>query len=161
MLLGLQCIIIMRYLAIFMFLCFCPFFLFVRRVLSSFFKKSFFLSDTLTCPILGPLVPLFWISGDVSSGFQSQSGFCLIRVAEVNVMYISCDPPLVLHVANLPFIFFCFNALGTDEDMCISVGTLTLVTTGEQCSSPRGKRSKRFRTYVCFLFLLFNYCKHF
>ena len=26
------------------------------------------------CPILGPLVPLFWISGDVSSGFQSQSG---------------------------------------------------------------------------------------
>ena len=25
---------------------------------------------------LGPLVPLFWISGDVSSGFQSQSGFC-------------------------------------------------------------------------------------
>ena len=26
-----------------------------------------------------PLVPLFWISGDVSSGFQSQSGFCLIR----------------------------------------------------------------------------------
>ena len=28
---------------------------------------------------LGPLVPLFWISGDVSSGFQSQSGFCLIR----------------------------------------------------------------------------------
>ena len=24
--------------------------------------------------ILGPLVPLFWISGDVSSGFQSQSG---------------------------------------------------------------------------------------
>ena len=25
------------------------------------------------CPILGPLEPLFWISGDVSSGFQSQS----------------------------------------------------------------------------------------
>ena len=39
-----------------------------------FFKK--FLADT--CLILGPLVPLFWISGDVSSGFQSQSGFCLI-----------------------------------------------------------------------------------
>ena len=40
-----------------------------------FFLK--FLADT--CPFLGPLVPLFWISGDVSSGFQSQSGFCLIR----------------------------------------------------------------------------------
>ena len=26
------------------------------------------------CPILGPLVPLFWIFSDVSSGFQSQSG---------------------------------------------------------------------------------------
>ena len=31
-----------------------------------------FLADT--CPILGPLVPLFWISSNVSSGFQSQSG---------------------------------------------------------------------------------------
>ena len=35
-----------------------------------FFLK--FLADT--CPFLGPLVPLFGISGDVSSGFQSQSG---------------------------------------------------------------------------------------
>ena len=35
-----------------------------------FFLK--FLADT--CPFLGPLVPLFWISGDVFSGFQSQSG---------------------------------------------------------------------------------------
>ena len=52
-----------------------------------FFLKSF-LSDTFTCPILGPLVPLFWISGDVSSGFQSQRGFCLICIAEVNLMYI-------------------------------------------------------------------------
>ena len=26
----------------------------------------------------GPLSPLFWTSGDVSSVFQSQSGFCLI-----------------------------------------------------------------------------------
>ena len=34
---------------------------------------------TDTCPFLAPLVPLFWISGDVSSGFQIQSGFCLIR----------------------------------------------------------------------------------
>ena len=38
------------------------------------------LADTYTCPVLGPLVPLFWISGDVSSGFQSQSGFCLIHL---------------------------------------------------------------------------------
>ena len=39
-----------------------------------FFFFKIFLADIYTCPILGPLVPLFWISGDVSSGFQSQSG---------------------------------------------------------------------------------------
>ena len=60
-----------------------------------------FLSDTFTCPILGTLVPLFWISGDVFSGFQSQSRFCLIHIAEANVMYIAWDQPLVLHVADL------------------------------------------------------------
>ena len=41
-----------------------------------FFNK--FLLDT--CPFVGPLIPLFWISGDVSSGFQSQSGFCDIDI---------------------------------------------------------------------------------
>ena len=35
-----------------------------------------FLADN--CPFVGPLATLFWISSDVSSGFQSQSGFCLI-----------------------------------------------------------------------------------
>ena len=44
--------------------------------LVDFFKK--FLADK--CPFLGPLAPLFWISGDVFSGFQSQSGFCLICI---------------------------------------------------------------------------------
>ena len=37
---------------------------------------------------LGPLVPLCWISDGVFSGFQNQSGFCLICFsAEANVMY--------------------------------------------------------------------------
>ena len=63
-----------------------------HKSLTPFFNKVF-LSDTFTCRILGPLVPLFWISGDVSSGFQSQSGFCLIHIVEANVMYISWDPP--------------------------------------------------------------------
>ena len=49
---------------------------------------SFFLSDTITCPILGSLVPLLWISGDVSSGFQRQNVFCLIWIVKANVMYI-------------------------------------------------------------------------
>ena len=39
------------------------------------------------CPILGPLVPLFWISSDISSGFQRVG--CLTRIVEVNVMYVS------------------------------------------------------------------------
>ena len=42
--------------------------------LIEFFK---FLLDT--CLFVGPLIPLFWTSGDVSSWFQSQSGFCLIH----------------------------------------------------------------------------------
>ena len=50
----------------------------------------------------GPLEPLFWISGDISSGFQSQSGLCLICLffcgGECNAMYIPQDPPLVLHI---------------------------------------------------------------
>ena len=44
---------------------------------------------------LGPLVT----SGDISSGIQSQSEFCLICFfAEANVMHIPQDPPLVLHM---------------------------------------------------------------
>ena len=61
----------------------------------SFLKKVF---GGHICPFWGPLVPLFWISGDIFSGFQSQSGFCLICIVKVNVMYIPQDPPLVLHV---------------------------------------------------------------
>ena len=50
----------------------------------------FFLSDTLPCPILGPLVPLFGISSDVSFGLQSKSMFCLIRSGGTGgVMYIA------------------------------------------------------------------------
>ena len=67
----------------------------VIRICFCFFLK--FLADT--CPFLGPLVPLFWISGDISFGIQSQSGFCFIHFfAEANVMYILRDPPLVLHL---------------------------------------------------------------
>ena len=60
----------------------------VRFVVFILIFLKFFLLDTFTCPILGPLIPLFGISGDVSSGFQRQSGFCLICIAERNVVYI-------------------------------------------------------------------------
>ena len=36
-----------------------------------FFKKKFGGHKSF---FVGPLIPLFWTSGDVSSGFQSQSG---------------------------------------------------------------------------------------
>ena len=54
-----------------------------------FFFLKFFCRTHSHVLSWGHWYPLFWISGDVSSGFQSQSGFCLIRIAEANVMYIS------------------------------------------------------------------------
>ena len=69
--------------------------------LGEVFLFCFYLSNAFTYPILGPLVSLFWISGDVSSGFENQSGFCLICITETNAMYIPWDPPLVLYIADL------------------------------------------------------------
>ena len=43
-----------------------------------------------TCPFVGPLIPCFGLLVTVSSGFQSQSEFCLIRSfaeAYVNLAY--------------------------------------------------------------------------
>ena len=55
-------------------------------------KCCFILSDTFTCPILGPLVPLVLISGCVSSEFQNQSGFCIIQIMGANVKkLIQCN----------------------------------------------------------------------
>ena len=36
---------------------------------------------------MGPLIPLFWTSGDVSSGFQSQSGQRYLHLAEAYVFH--------------------------------------------------------------------------
>ena len=43
-------------------------------------------------PVLDFWWRLLWVS--------KPEWFCLIRIAEANVMYISWDPPLVLHVAD-------------------------------------------------------------
>ena len=51
------------------------------------FKKN--LVDT--CPILGPLIPLFWTSGDVSSGFQSQGGQPYSHLAVAYVIDVPRD----------------------------------------------------------------------
>ena len=49
-----------------------------------FLKK--FLEDI--SPFVGPQITLFWTSGDVSSGLQSQSGQPYSCLAEVYVLYI-------------------------------------------------------------------------
>ena len=54
----------------------------MAKCILSFFKKN--LVDT--CPFIGPL---FWTSGDVSSGFQSQSGQSYLHLAEA---YMMCVP---------------------------------------------------------------------
>ena len=44
-------------------------------------------------PVLDFWWRLLWVS--------KPEWFCLIRIAEANIMYISWDPPLVLHIADL------------------------------------------------------------
>ena len=44
--------------------------------------------------ILGQLIPLFWTSGDVTSGFQSQSGHLWFNTLQVHLASVaaSCYP---------------------------------------------------------------------
>ena len=46
-------------------------------------------------PFMRPLIPLFWTSGDISSEFQSQCRQTYSYLAEVYMMYIPLDSPLV------------------------------------------------------------------
>ena len=66
--------------------------MFELTVPSLYVTKLPLLVDTYVCPILGALVPLFWIAGDVSSGFQSQSGFCLICFCGGKCWCYTCWP---------------------------------------------------------------------
>ena len=47
---------------------------------------------------VGPLIWLFWTSGDVSSEFQSQSGQPYSHLAEAYVLHIPWNSPLVQHL---------------------------------------------------------------
>ena len=51
----------------------------------TFFKKIFWRTQVI---FVGPLIPLFWTCGDVSSGFQSQSGQPYSSLAEAYVLHI-------------------------------------------------------------------------
>ena len=93
----------------------------VSNVFFFFFFESFWRD---TCPFLGPLVPLFWISGDVSSGFQSQSGFCLIRYfcgGECNV-----HSPRFTSGATLADLLAAGAQPVTSPHACAEVGLQTL-----------------------------------
>ena len=54
---------------------------------SGFFSKCFG-GHMRVSPILGPPVPLFLVSGDVSAGLWNQSGMPYSTLLETNVMYI-------------------------------------------------------------------------
>ena len=63
------------------------------RVHASFFK-FFWRTHVL---FVGPLIPLFWTSGDVCPGFQSQGGLacmlsCLRAIPQVHLWCNTCRP---------------------------------------------------------------------
>ena len=76
-----------------------------------------FLADAYTCPILGPL---FWISGrsNASSGFQSQSEFCLncFYGGECNVHSLKSTSSAT--PANLLMAYMCVS-----EEVGIGLGS--------------------------------------
>ena len=59
------------------------------------------LKDIYTCRILGPLVPIFGISGDISSGLKSQSGLCLVNIYKAEIPEILRSlRSLLLHLSK-------------------------------------------------------------
>ena len=54
---------------------------------------------------VGPLIPVFWTSGDVSSRFQSQSGQPYSHLVEVYVLYVSWESHLVQHLLTSSVLF--------------------------------------------------------
>ena len=47
---------------------------------------------------MGPLIPLFWTSGDVFSGFQSLSGQPYLHFVQAYMLHVPWDLPLVPHL---------------------------------------------------------------
>ena len=57
---------------------------------------------------MGPVITLFWASGDIFSGFQSQSGQPYSCLAEMYVRYIYMLPtPLLVYIASTAASPFC------------------------------------------------------
>ena len=64
-----------------------------RRPCRKVFFLFFFLNWRTRVLFVGPLIPLFWTSGDVSYGFQSQSGQPYLCLAEIHLWCDTCQPP--------------------------------------------------------------------
>ena len=63
-----------------------------------FFKNIFWRTQVL---FVGPLIPLFWTSGDVFSGFQSQSGQPYLHLMEAYMLHVLRDySPLVWYLTT-------------------------------------------------------------
>ena len=70
---------------------FCTQFMFINvGIQQTFLRKN--LEDIIL--FVGPLIPLFWISGDIHPGFQSQGGSLTCILHDLHVMG-SSDSPLV------------------------------------------------------------------
>ena len=66
--------------------------LLIQNLQTFFFCKNSWRTRVL---FVWPLIPLFWTTGDISSGFQSQSGQPYWHLAEAYVLHIPWDSPLV------------------------------------------------------------------
>ena len=53
---------------------------------------------------VGPLISLFWTSGDVCSSFLNQSGQPYLCLAEAYVLHVHWDSPLVWHLLTLLYL---------------------------------------------------------
>ena len=83
------------------------------------FFKNFLLN---TCPFLGPLIPLFRTSSDISSGFQSQSGFCLIRTLRRCTWYMF--PGIHLWCATSASVHSWHSSQSLSPHACFSRGRM-------------------------------------
>ena len=65
----------------------------------SFEKEyDFFFEKIIHWLFVGLLIPLFWIIGDISSGFQNKSGQPYSHLVEASLLYIPWHSPLVQHL---------------------------------------------------------------
>ena len=69
-----------------------------------------------------PLIPLFWTSGDVSSGFQSQRGFCLIQILQ----RWTCNtfPEIRLQCDTSASVYSQHNSWSLSPHACFSRGRI-------------------------------------